>query len=249
MEKKPVLILIAIVVFLIITLVIFGLLVDCIGFVGNLIAETIGILIGIVVTLYIVDRYVKWRKKLQWEKVSSTTYLGLAMSLGRIFAEALFSFEGEYGEEEIFLLNHVLIPGKQTIGSMENITTRMRNVEESVFSGDEEGIEERTAKFYKDLDKFHTKIQPIINRISITVIPRLLQYSENNKLIEELVDFEQITYFGFDTINQVFTVMNEGVTLDIQHRMYGTWVSTLLNISKDVFNELCNDWNPEQVIN
>jgi hypothetical protein len=77
------------------------------------------------------------------------------------------------------------------------------------------------------------------------LIPRLLVYSKDYKLIERVITFDQISYLGHSTVEEIFNMMSKGVGPEIIHHQFGNWSSKLLGVTRDVFIELCSVWKPE----
>jgi len=236
--------LIILAILLIVFFVIAGFSIDQTGFAGNILAEGTGILISIFVALFVVDKYVAKHEKQQWSKVCNITYSALAYGIGKIFAGALYSFESEYGDKEIRMLNNVLNPGNETIDAMGAIISIMQETEGSVLGGNARDVEARAKTFYDNLNKFQILIQPEVNQIRNVLIPRLLLFSKDQSFINSMIVLDQATQFGYDTIEQVFIMMKAGVGVEILHEKFGNWVSILLSATKDVYTEIWKVWKP-----
>jgi hypothetical protein len=219
-----------------------GLKIDASGFAGNLLAETAGIFISIILALVIVDRYVEYQKWEQWSKVRNITYMALAYNLCKIFGSAVFSFESEHGEDELKLVNQVIKPGDETLEAMNVILSRVRGIEGEVLEGNGNDAEHKAETFYESLRRFDELIQPEVSQVRNILIPRLLLYSKDQKMIDLLVAFDQLTHSGHDTVEQLFIMMTEGVSAEIIHRWFGDWTSKLLGATRDTYKELASVW-------
>jgi len=59
----------------------------------------------------------------------------------------MYSFESEYGEDEIRLLNQVLKPGANTLEAMNIVLSQVREREENILVGDEKVAHEKEKGF------------------------------------------------------------------------------------------------------
>ena len=235
-------IIIFLLVILAVKIIVIGFSLDSQGFAGNLLAEFVGLVFGVLATLFIVDRYYNSLEKQKWAKVRQITYTALAHDLGKLFASAVYSFETEYGDDELLLVNQVLKPGEGTLDSIQAIVSRVEEIERQVLVADDRERENNANEFYNSLIKFESLIEPSVDHIRNILIPRMLLHSDDQILIDLLVSFDQLTYFGRDLVEQITEMTTKGISIESIHRNYGAWTNKLLSAALNIYKELWKVW-------
>ena len=244
-KEKPYRILIPISALLAAVFIIAGLLINWKGFTENLLAEGTGLAVGIIVALLVVEWYSEQLEKQRWKEIQDITYKALAINLGKIFASAIFSFETEYGDDEIRMIDQILYPQPNTLNAMEETLSKIDEKEKEILSAIGDSNENLINRFYERLGEFDKLIQQEVVQVRGVLIPRLLVYSKDYQLIEKLITLDQVSYLGHSTVEELFIMMSRGVSPEIIHRQFGNWSSKLLGVTRDVFVELCKVWELE----
>jgi hypothetical protein len=155
-----------------------GLLIDFKGYLGNILSEIAGMIIGVLVALSLVDRFIDMQTKKRWEKVRFLTHRSISHHLNNILLE---------------LLNHFPIPNHNIINTIlacrdkpetkpiEMLTDLIEQVN---------GLIKQGKIDIEQINQYFSTVKWDINQIRQDLMPRVIQSSDNQDLIDILVEFD-----------------------------------------------------------
>lgn len=172
----------------------------------NALSEFLGMFVelifGALFTFVVIDKYLQYHKNKQWQKIKNITYKGLYFSISDIVLKLNSSFpaglrEDSYSlSEDIETLNDYLL--KEDLDVF--IASLSQNVQKLIV----EKFPDAGAKFdetisihdetvYASLAKFKNSIKTDINNINSFIVPRLLNFSDDITLLDEIVELIEIS--------------------------------------------------------
>ncbi len=156
-----------------------GLWMDAKGFAVNLLAGVVGIFVGFVIGLLILDKYIEAKRKEQWAKVRGLTYTSIANHACDIFQEAGISF----GFQPDSLMNLIgegrdhLAP--RSMDAMESFISELSRLPNAqTYSG----FSEQTVEFYEE-------VRWDLDQICEVLYPRVLDSASSEHVVEALAEF------------------------------------------------------------
>jgi len=157
-----------------------GFSIDFKGYLGNILAEIAGLIIGILVAFSLVDRFTEIQTKKRWGKVRKITHRSISHHLSNILLE---------------LFNHFPIPNHNII---DKILACREQPEINPIDVLTDLIEQINILFkerkinIEQIVQYFSAIKWDINQIQHDLIPRVIQSSDNQNLIDTLVEFDDI---------------------------------------------------------
>ena len=159
-----------------------GLWMDAKGFAVNILAGIVGIFVGFVIGLLILDKYMEAKREEQWAKVRGLTYASIANHLCDIVQEAGISFEFQPD----YLMNPIsegrdhLNPG--TITAMEKFVSELRHLPGALST--DNTFSDMTVEFYRE-------VQWDLDQISEVLISRVIGSAAEQHVIDALIEFDR----------------------------------------------------------
>lgn len=163
------------------TFIIIGFSVDFKGYLGNILAEIAGLIISVLVALLIVDRYVESQRKQRWEKVRRLTHQALASHLNDLITEIFVYFPTADHSLMRILIAGRSCPTTETIKAITDLINQLRGILSILNKG----------KSTSDIAvEYFNTVKSDINQIRHDLIPRVLQSSDDQDLIDTLIEFD-----------------------------------------------------------
>lgn len=171
----------------------------------NALSEFLGmfveLLFGAIFTFIVIDKYIKYQKSKQWKRIKNLTYKNLYFLLSDLLLKLNFSFQKEMRvgsyvlAEDIETLNDYLPKADFDIfvkSLIENINKKIQTeksckniaIDESVYFVDEQ--------LYTSLVRFKQHSKQDLNNLSNLIIPKLLNFSDNIALLDDLIELEEL---------------------------------------------------------
>jgi hypothetical protein len=167
-------------VLLVLIIIVTGLTIDFKGYLGNILAEIAGLIISILVALLLVDRFTEIQRKKRWQKVRNLTHRSISHHLSNILLE-LFN---HFPLPDHSVANTILIcrdqPDTKPTEAVNNLIKQINTLQQQGKTTSEIIIE------YFNSTKWD------ISQIRHDLIPRVIQSSDNQDLIDALVAFDDI---------------------------------------------------------
>lgn len=165
----------------------FGFLIDPSAFAENLLAEIVGVVLGITITYIIVERYLKSQKEKERRNIRAFTQISISLDI-------------------LFIINKfcVTIPitGSQPLlGSIGmDIAIRQGAISKDTIDLLGQYIDSINANLHnlrlsitdKHISDFYEAVEPNINYITDVLIPRIIEFSEDYNLNEIFIVFEKM---------------------------------------------------------
>jgi len=145
-------------------------------YMGNVMSEFTGFFVGIIITILIVDMYTQHNKDKQWAKVKELTYKAL-------------------NEHFIEILMNLCLNYKKS-SQLKQFIEKLNNPDKSILPLFDELISEFNSTQNTEYTSFHAfmtlynNIKPELYEIRKVLIPRIMQFSANQDIIDALVDFD-----------------------------------------------------------
>lgn len=155
-----------------------GLLIDFKGYLGNILAEIAGLIISILVAFSLVDRFTEIQTKKRWGKVRKLTHRAIAHHLNSMLLE---------------LFNHFPIPNQNIINEIlvcrDKPETKPIDVLTDLIEQINDLCKQGKINIQITTEYFNT-IKLDISQIRHDLMPRVMQSSDNQDLINALVEFD-----------------------------------------------------------
>jgi len=213
-------------IIVIVVTVVSGLFIDKGGFPGNLLAEITGLALGVLATVLIVERFLQHQRKERWKRVRNLTYFAIANHLCDLVTEIFTYFPLDDHRPMSAIIEGRNHPNPLTIKAMEELISQMKDLPEAV------SPEKSTSDIAVD---FYEKIRWDIEQLRNVLLPRVIQSSEDQALIDKLTEFDNRAR---DLYNSILIHL-EAVT----HSVFPS-VRNLVESAKSVYSELLLVWNP-----
>jgi len=160
-----------------------GFYMDAPAYLGNILAELAGAVLGVFLALLVVERFVRHQRKSQWQTVRELTYRAIAghlcdvaMNMWTHFAVAMT----DYGNLHSIGAGRNR-PSIETAKAMASLLKRLEKV---------------PSKVYKDRSRsdvaveYYEAVKWDIEQIRNVLVPRLIESAEEQDLINALVEFD-----------------------------------------------------------
>jgi hypothetical protein len=162
-------------------IILIGFSVDFKGYLGNILAEIAGLIISVLVALLIVDRYVESQRKQRWEKVRRLTHQALASHLSDLITEIFVYFPTADHSLMRILIAGRSCPTTEMIKAITDLINQLRRIPDTLNKG----------KSTSDVAvEYYNAVKSDINQIRHDLIPRVLQSSDEQNLIDTLIEFD-----------------------------------------------------------
>lgn len=161
-------------------LVIVGFSYDTKGFVSNILAEITGLFLGIIIAILLVERLSESQQKKRWERVRKLTHRSISHHLNNIVLELFNHFPIENHNSLTVLLNSRDHLNSDTSSILNNLIAQINRL-----------YGQNQVKFNMLIEYFNV-IKWDISQIRHDLMPRVIQSSDNQELIDALVEFDDI---------------------------------------------------------
>ncbi len=167
-----------------------GLWIDAKGFWLNIFSDLVQIFIGLLIGLWILDRYNDDRQRKKWETVRHFTYVAIATHLFYILDQMVIDFADIIPNIlSLQFRTHEHQPNQQTLDSIVALYNSLVQYQEK----QETDLSSRVVEYY-------VNIKDDLNYIGDHLTPRVLEFSQNQKLIDDLIMFDDARSHLFDAV-------------------------------------------------
>lgn len=174
-------ILISISLVLALIFIVIGFLFDVKDYSINILAELAGLFIGIIVAILLVDRLTENQRKKRWARVRELTHRTIAHHLSNIILE---------------LFNHFPLPDQQIVATIvknrDKPSSQIINTLNIIIEQIKHLLQENKISNLSAID-YYNAIKWDVSQIRLDLIPRVMQSSEDQNLIDALVEFDDTT--------------------------------------------------------
>lgn len=157
------------------------------NFLLNIISELFGIVLGIIITLFIVDRYIKRSKELEWKRFRKFINDDLAQKIFFILGSFQLSFIIQHPVFSYIALDLYLSKGKVSLLTVRKLNDLIQTLR---LTGSQINYNSDNIK------DFFSRTHPQLSSITNNIFPRVLQYSlvfsKDHLLLEKLQTLETI---------------------------------------------------------
>ena len=201
-----------------------GFFIDAKSFLENLLSETAGIFASIIIALLIVDRYTEHKKEQQWTKVRDLTYAALTAHLCDLVTEMFIYFPVDDHRPMMRIIEGRDQPNPATIPAMADLASQLRHLPSAVSK--EKSTSDLTVEFYEAVKWDLDQVQDVL-------IPRVMQSSADQEIINALVEFDSAR----GELHNAIIVHKQVVT----HGAFPAVVA-LLEQTQSLYGALCKKW-------
>lgn len=217
----------------------------------NALSEFLGMFVelifGAIFTFVVIDKYIQYHKGLQWKKIKSITYKNLYFLMSNILLKLNSSFPKEMSvgpyilAEDFETLNDYLPKDDFDIfinSLIENTgkIIQQRHADSKVEENPESFSDE---VIHSSFVKFKQYSKPDITTISNLIIPKLLTFSNDSELLDEIIELEELFTSLMSKINNTHkknTNTNEAVKY-----IWLLKIQEILNRIKSIANSIEQD--------
>lgn len=172
----------------------------------NALSEFLGMFVdlifGAIFTFVVIDKYLQYHKNKQWKKIKNITYKSLYFSISDMVLKLNHALPQGFKEE-----SYILSEDMETLNDYllkEDLDVFMNTLSKNMQRLIEEKFEQANAKadetnfihdetIYASLLKFKNNIKVDINNINTFIVPRLLNFSDDIVLLDEIVELVEIS--------------------------------------------------------
>lgn len=174
----------------------------------NALSEIMGMFIdlifGALFTFVVIDKYVQYHKSKQWKKIKNITYKNLYFTLSNILLKLNWAFPKEMRvgsyvlSEDMETLNDYLpkddfdIFVQELTKNIDILVEQKHSVDHASSNNDDVSTSFADEHIHTALAKFKTHTKPDINAISNLVIPKLLNFSDDTTLLNDVIELEEL---------------------------------------------------------
>jgi hypothetical protein len=201
-----------------------GLAVNTMGFLENLLSETVGIFVSIIVALLIVDKYTEHQKEQQWARVRNLTYQALAAHLCDLTTETFIYFPVGDHRPMTPIIEGRDHPNPATVPAIGDLISQLRKLPSAVSA--ERSTSDLSVEFY-DVIKWD------LDQIRDVLTPRVVQSSSDQQIIDALIEFDDARRKLHNAIIVHKQIVTHGVFPD---------AIALLEQARNLYGILCDKW-------
>jgi len=220
----------------------------------NALSEIMGMFIdlifGALFTFIVIDKYLQYHKSLQWKKIKENTYKNLYFILSNILLKLNWSFPKEMRvgsyilTEDMATLNDYLPKDEfesfvnslsQNLGKIieERHSRQLETANESDYFADEQ--------LHTSLEKFKLHSKSDINSLSVLIIPKLLNFSDDPILLDDVIELEELFTSLMSKIKNVHRKSGHtGIHNDIKY-IWLLKIQEIVERIKDISDAMKND--------
>lgn len=163
-----------------------GLWLDPKGFAVNILAGVVGVFIGFVVGVIILNRYIEAQREQQWAKVRDLTYMSISNHLYDIAQEAAIHCGLQFPRDQDTNLSAFVQgrdhPNPAVARAMLDLCSKMQGLPGA--RGTDNTFSDIAVDFYND-------IQWNLDQISNALLPRVVQSTNEPEVVDSLIEFDR----------------------------------------------------------
>lgn len=202
-----------------------GILINACSFLENILPEMVGIFASVIISLFIVDKYIEQQRKQQWDRVRNLTFQALAAHLCDLTTEVFMYFP----VIDINLMTPIIEgrdrPNPLTISAMEDLISQLSELPSAVSA--EKSTSDLSVEFYEAIKWDLDQIQDVLT-------PRVVQSYGDQQIIDGLIEFDDARRKLHNAI-----IVHKQITL---HTVFPDTLE-LLNQALNLYKLLCsNKW-------
>ena len=176
-NRKSILIFGALIAAIIMTI---GFLIDFKGYLGNILAEIAGLIIGILIAFSLLDRFTELQAKKRWEKVRELTHRSISHHLNNILLELFNHFPLSDHSSASTILVCRDQPDTKPTEAVNNLISQIN------------ALSQQGKINVEQITQYFSAVKWNINLILHDLMPRVIESSDNQNLIDTLVEFDDI---------------------------------------------------------
>lgn len=158
-----------------------GLVLDKQGFLCNLLAEVVGVLVSVIVALVVVDKWTEFHTKKQWEKVRSITYDALAAHICDMLTQVFIFFPIKNHRPMTPIIEGRSKPNPVTTEAISELASQLRQLPSAITA----------EKSTSDLSiEFHEDVKWDLDQIRDVLTPRIMQSGADQAVVDALMEFD-----------------------------------------------------------
>lgn len=213
----------------------------------NALSEFLGMFVdlifGAIFTFVVIDKYLQYHKNKQWKKIKKITYKNLYFNLSDILLKLNLVFP-----KEMQIESYVLTEDMETLNDYLpkedfNVfaTSLSQNIDKLIQESHVEKIDETTSfkneEIHASLSKFKQHTKSDINSISVIIIPKLLNFSDNIEMLDNLIELEELFTSLMSKISSIHRKNSNG---NIKY-LWLLKIKEILNIIKSISDSIQNE--------
>lgn len=220
----------------------------------NALSEFLGMFVelifGAVFTFVVIDKYIQFHKNKQWKKIKNITYKNLYFILSNILLKLNSSFP-----KEMRVSSYVLTEDMETLNDylpkddfdifISSLIQHINKLVEERHSRQVATFEESNSfideQIHSSLVNFKLHSKTDINTISSLIIPKLLNFSDDPILLDDVIELEELFTSLMSKINNVHQ-KNSDENNDVKF-IWLVKMQEILNKIKAIADSIQNDIN------
>lgn len=196
---------------------------------SELMGMFIDLIFGAVFTFVVIDKYLQYHKGKQWKKIKNITYKNLYFILSNI----LLKLNGSL-PKEMRVGSYILTEDMETLNDylpkedfdivihslIENISKLIQERRLNLHESADETDSFEDEQIHASLAKFKQQTKSDISSVSSTVIPKLLNFCDDQTLLDNVIELEELFTSLMSKINNVHRRHNLENTNGTNHIKY-----------------------------
>jgi len=158
-------------------------------FLGNLLAEVAGSAVSILVGLFIIDRFIEYRREQQWARAQGFTLKAITIHLYEIAGGLFFHFQGlDFGAVEGLFEGHIKPFNPRTLDCFEKLLEALPELPSRIYWPPRETGFDKSASDVAI--EYYESVKWDLDQIRDVLTPRVMQSPADQVLIDLLLEFD-----------------------------------------------------------
>jgi len=171
----------------------------------NALSEFLGMFVelifGALFTFIVIDKYVQYHKGKQWQKIKNITYKNLYFTLSDLLLKLNSSFQAEMKAESYILAEDIetlndYLPKVDFDNFVKALIEKLNKKIQKETTCENIALDELAffvdEQLYASFVKFKQYSKQDINNLSNLIIPKLLTFSDDITLLDDLIELEEL---------------------------------------------------------
>lgn len=171
----------------------------------NALSEFLGMFVelifGALFTFVVIDKYIQYNKNLQWKKIKNISYKNLYFILSDLLLKLNLSFPKEMRVESFVITEDIetlndYLPKKDFASFADALAEKIGKKIQQESQCNASALQEtdyfEDEQLYGALVKFKQHSKNNLNSLSSLAIPKLLNFSDDIKLLDSLIELEEL---------------------------------------------------------
>lgn len=172
----------------------------------------VDLIFGSLFTFVVIDKYILYHKNKQWKKIKNITYKNLYFMLSNILLKLNWSFPKDMQTESYILTEDIetlneYLPKDDFDIFVDSLMEKIENLIQKKHPGKLTEKEEldyfEDEQIHASLIKFKQHTKADISLLSSTIIPKLLNFSNDSILLDYVIELEELSTALMAKINNV----------------------------------------------